>query len=101
MVRRRKPLFEVGTGRQGAIRLPASDDPPTLGLARRTLLQLTTDNQRRLARVNKGARRMNSIQNYSSAPMRVSPFGLRRISGVAVRLRALQLLLPRLAREVP
>jgi hypothetical protein len=39
MVCRRKQLSAAGTRRQGAIQLPASDDPRTLGLARHTLRQ--------------------------------------------------------------
>jgi hypothetical protein len=39
--------------------------------------------------MNKGAREMNNIHDYSSAPMRISPFGLRQISGGAAHLGAL------------
>jgi hypothetical protein len=51
--------------------------------------------------MNEGARQMNSIHNYSSAPMRLSPFGLQRISGGAANLRALQLMRRHPAGDVP
>jgi len=44
---------------------------------------------------------MNNIHDYSSAPMRLPPFGLRRISGGAAHLRALQLVGRRLAGDLP